>query len=443
MLWPIKQNDKMMENQEVIIKVIENGVYFNSDKLIGLNDIDFHHFKQTKYLEKLNCEQIIWLQIKINSIENDIVKAEIINFLPKNTNTFYQNAITKDFSKIWFWSKNTYGLLILTKYSKSINPIKITKSVTENNQSQLKQTYFENKNIFVKEPKKLILTDKFKLHFTDIKICFGCATFEKFVKELNSKIEFSIKNDYFEPNFDLIKFHFPKLLKPPSKTINIEIYIETIDGKIINKIAKSKEIEQIDNNFIDIIHYQRIMQLVKNPLIESPDKSLYTPDEIFKEFETSELGNVFKDNDKEILKILLEKLNVRNQKQLNYLSGKLQSDKDIIRFSLKSKKNSFGFLFYIDKGLTKHHFVWELINSHATYIWSIDKNNQNLNSLFSRIQNTINMIKTIGRDEYKQEYKNRQIDQDIDFDIIRHEHAKSDLIDHFPEWRKRLDEKIV
>jgi hypothetical protein len=292
-------------------------------------------------------------------------------------------------------------------------------------------------------PQSKIIKEFIELCFTDITINFGCLTFKKLIYELNEEIEFSIKNEYFEPNFDYIKYHFPKLLKTEIITLNIEIEIQ--DRKIISKKANSQGnvIEKINKEFIDNIKYQRTIELIKNPKIEQPDKTLYTSDDIFNEFGNNEFGNVFRQSENEILNIILNRTNVRNKKQLEYLSGKLQSESEIIRFTLKSKKNNFGFLFYVDKGETKHHFIWELLNSHATYIWSIEKNEKNLNKLFQQINNTINMIKTIGRDEYKSEYKNRIIDQDIDFDLIRHEKADSDFIDHFPNWRKRLDEKII
>jgi len=315
--------------------------------------------------------------------------------------------------------------------------IKSSNSITRNNERAIKHTV--NKI----EDKKEIIKHTYNLRITDFKIQYACATFKKFLSEIYEEIEFEIKNDYLEPNFDFIKFHFPKLFK--SKIITVKIFIELLNNKIITKKAKciNQEIESIDKEFIDVVKYQRTIELIKNPKIDKPDKTLYTSEDIFTEFEDEKLGNIFNQNEREILGIILDKTNVRNRKQLEYLSGKLQSDKEIIRFTLKSKKNNFGFLFYIDIGATKHHFVWELLNSHATYIWSFEKKGQNLSNLFHHINNTINIIKTIGRDEYKQEYKNRLIDQDIDFDLIRHDKANSDFIDHFPNWRKRLDEKII
>ena len=66
--------------------------------------------------------------------------------------------------------------------------------------------------------------------------------------------------------------------------------------------------------------------------------------------------------------LLQEKTNLKNQKQLMYLSGAIQSGTDKIRFTLEPK---FGFLFTFNKDGV-NHYCWELLQSHASYIWTIN-----------------------------------------------------------------------
>ena len=66
---------------------------------------------------------------------------------------------------------------------------------------------------------------------------------------------------------------------------------------------------------------------------------------------------------------LIESESPRNVKQLVYLSGKKHERTQKIRFTLNPL---FGFIFFIS-GKNKNHICWELLNSHATYIWSFNK----------------------------------------------------------------------
>ncbi len=418
-------------NQNIIIKIVENGIYLNSETFIKISSIDFGDFKKGYNLQKFNCELINWIEIRINSINEEILRAEIVNFKPKG-DSYTNNHFKDKISNISFWSKDTGRLFNLTKYSKLINPLP-TPQLTNVNHTTEQLTSVN------RTTEQLTIKKKLQIPFDKIKIDFACATFEHYIKGYGKNVKFSIKNNYLHSNFDYVKYHFQKLLKKKILTVTIEL--EIFNDKIIFQIAKSNEIEKIDKNFIDIVKYQRTIELTKQKSEENSDNSILTPDEIFSEFENNDTGNIFNQSDKEILNFILKAKNVRNEKQLEYLSKDLQSENEIIRFSLKSDKSNFGFLFYTEQGEIKHHFIWELLNSNATYIWSIQKNEITLSELFKRINSTINTIKTIGRKKYKKEYKNGQIDKDFDFYPITHSKANTD--ESFPTWQKRLSEKLV
>jgi len=108
-------------------------------------------------------------------------------------------------------------------------------------------------------------------------------------------------------------------------------------------------------------------------------------------------GNVFNQSESDIIKSLTKTEYVRNRKQLEYLSDIKQTNKSKIHYTLNPL---FGFLF-LNESKYKYHFVWELLQSHATYIWSINKENKNISFLYAKIEEIINVIKLIGRDEYK------------------------------------------
>lgn len=150
-------------------------------------------------------------------------------------------------------------------------------------------------------------------------------------------------------------------------------------------------------------------------------------------------GNVFNQTEKDILNFFLEKKGVRNKKQLAYLSGKKQSENHKLRYTLNP---NFGFLFLVE-GEKNNHFIWELLNSNATYIWSIEKSEREVELQFKRIEDIVNTVRTSGRENYKSAYRNNHQDNDLVFRVISHENIDSNLIDEFPKWKNKLNEQLI
>ena len=266
----------------------------------------------------------------------------------------------------------------------------------------------------------------------------GYVTFKKHIKEIDKNIDFKIVNDHILAEFDNIKYWFSKRLK--TKRFQVKASITLIDNKITEINAKSKEIDLITPELIDNIKYLRTIELTKAPRVSNIDKSLFTAEDIFSQVDTEDIeGNVFKQSEQDILNFLIEKSNVRNKKELAYLSGKKQSENHPIRYTLHP---NFGFLFLIE-GEENNHFVWELLNSHATYIWTIDKSEQDIKLQFKRIENVVNTIRSNGREKYKSAYKHTHQDNDLVFKVINHKDIGSNLLDEFPKWKNKLNEQLT
>jgi hypothetical protein len=60
--------------------------------------------------------------------------------------------------------------------------------------------------------------------------------------------------------------------------------------------------------------------------------------------------------------------------------------------------------------------------------------------MLSRVENSINSIRDIGRENYKKYYKKGGIDSDLQFRIIEHDNITTDKEHGFEKWRKELDE---
>jgi hypothetical protein len=171
-------------------------------------------------------------------------------------------------------------------------------------------------------------------------------------------------------------------------------------------------------------------------LNDKPDKNLFTADEINPQINDFTNEDYLNENELDIIQLILSQKDIRNKKQLQYLSGLKQNSTEKILFTLKPL---FGFLFFI-KGKNKNHFCWELLDSHATYVWSLDKLDSQKNQI-TRIEECIGLIKNIGRNNYKTNYSKNLIDSDILFNTINH--AESNDKNGFIDWKSRLNELLI
>ncbi len=254
------------------------------------------------------------------------------------------------------------------------------------------------------------------------------------VKELPEQtLTIPIENPNILPEFDHVKPFFAKALG--KKKIEVRGYLEIDEADHIEIRCQSKEISQINDKFIATVRKLRLEDAIFKPKKITVDKSLFTPEEYFEGFDEAELGNTIRQSDKDLLTDLLESEKIRNRKQLLYLSGQLQSQRTGLRFTLSPK---FGFLFHVE-GETMDHFIWELLNSHATYIWSVDRMGTSLHHKFRLIEREINFIRENGRRVYLDHARN----EDLLFSKVNHENSESGLVDGFPKWRVRVGEVLV
>lgn len=262
----------------------------------------------------------------------------------------------------------------------------------------------------------------------------GYVEVEHQVKELPEQpLAIPIENPNILPEFDHVKPFFAKALG--KKKIEVTGYLEIDEAGGTEIHCQSKEISQINDKFIATVRKLRLEDAIFKPRRITVDKSLFTPEEYFEGFDEAELGNTIRQSDKDLLSDLLDSEKIRNRKQLLYLSGQLQSQRTGLRFTLSPK---FGFLFHVE-GETMDHFIWELLNSHATYIWSIGRSGTSLEHKFRLIEREINFIRENGRRVYLGHARN----EDLTFSKVNHENSESGLVDGFPKWRVRVGEVLV
>jgi hypothetical protein len=277
----------------------------------------------------------------------------------------------------------------------------------------------------------------FQIKFTKATFINGAVKFTKFIKEAGTQIDFEIKNPYIRSEFDNIKFWFAKKLN--TGKFSVSGTISLIDQRVTEVIISSPEIDMITPNIIESVKIDRTIALTKPPKSIDPNKSIYSIEEIFKLIDPSiEEWNIFYQTETGIVESLTHMYDVRNKMQLKYLSQHLQTLNSKIHYTLSPL---FGFLFLCEKS-NKYHFIWELLKSHATYIWSIEITNENIKSYYSKIEKNINEVKLIGRDQYKKIYTNRILSSGFTFKVIDHYDININLDNGFIKWKLKLEEII-
>jgi len=445
--------------KELIIKVDNREIYLSPELIIPIRhtNIPYNHCRFRSH------EDIFWkVELLDFNPDNKCWKMKVVDYFATDIGNFSRQKSTKPVERIAFepfdWPKFESHLLNYQEikmqnvlknhdadgfFREELQQVSVpTKEVTGNQtmENLPSQSLLNTTAIARSDGRPLIETHnlEFQVYFSAAYFMLGYVTFSKHISEVGEKVEFKIENDNLLSEFENIKFWFGKKLN--TKKFKVYATITTTDGKLTDVTATSPQIAAINEALIDSIKYQRTIALTKSPRIPETDKSLFTAEEIFGEMQSDDIeGNVFRQNEQDILSFLLDNHKTRNRKQLEYLAGSKQTRNNKLRFTLHP---NFGFLFFIE-GEKNNHFVWELLNSHATYIWTIEKSEMETALQYKRIEASINTIRDHGREQYKRAYRQNHHDSDLVFCAIEHEDITSNFVDGFVKWKHKLNEKIT
>lgn len=438
-----------MGRKEIIIKVNNERIFINPQLSIPIQ----HTNIPTEFLTFRTHEDIFW-KVEVLGYKADVkcLKVSVKEYGLKSISGFDQQEPSKPINTLFFEIFN-WGELepLLTYYHKSklkeyiFNPnADYTPRYDDETQptfkysSSLANLQYSDDQQFDSKTFTTTITENFGVYFTDCNFMLGYVTFKKYIKQLEKEVDFKISNEHILAEFDNIKFWFAKKLKV--KKFKVFVSITITNNEVTETRATSEHINQITPELIDSVKYQRTFALTKEPKLSQPDKSLFTSEEIFSAMNSEDIeGNVFKQSENDILNFFLTEKDIRNRKQLTYLAGKKQSNNYKLRYTLNP---NFGFLFLIE-GEENNHFVWELLDSNATYIWSIEKGKQNVELQFKRIESIVNNVRASGRENYKRAYRNNHQDNDLVFRVLNHKNIGSKLVDDFPDWKSRLNEQLT
>ncbi len=432
-----------MPSQHVIICIHDGKIFLNDHLFLPIG-------KSNLPTDKISFERIrnVFWEIEQLSFDKNthILKARVSNYFLRETETFHQQNPRYAIDFIEFTGLPEvpslkqclhYAMTELPSLDRAITGA--FESVATDSADDSTHSGIKRKNIlFRSTPAQQVISKEFSIHFKDAAFKLGYVVFEHPVRETGELVRFKIRNDFLLPEFDLIKSYFMKALGTRKFSVSATITVE--NGKVVRTDATSRIISLINEDLIDSIRNIRTLGITRPPFRGNIDKSLFTSGDIFNEFSDDEAeGNVFNQSEEEILKFLLEKSKVRNRKQLEYLAGQKQVPGSKLKFTLHP---FFGFLFTL-KGERMNHFVWELLNSHATYIWSAGKGEEEFELQYRRVEDAINQVRNSGREQYKHAWRTSPNDPDLIFNVIAHENANSPFIDGFVMWRHRLNELLL
>lgn len=276
------------------------------------------------------------------------------------------------------------------------------------------------------EVKVDIVNDQISVKYNSAKFHDGFVTFRW---ENNSKIkELSILNERLRSEYDIIKRYFAKVRNKDTFEVDLKLHYYAGGLGLYKVEASSKDIDTITDT-LETVKEIRTVALAKAQPVLDKGQILLTADEIYSTIEKEGL-NIFKQTENQIIEVLINQDSVKHKEELNFLAVKLHSLREKIRFT---QVPLFGFVFYYS-GRESHYYIWELLNSHATYVWTFPKI-ESIATTYVRLESCINIVQSSGRNTYRRSYKAQKIDSDIQFRIF--EHSVS-----FEEWKGKIVEYL-
>jgi hypothetical protein len=423
-----------MKGQELKIKFIDDLAFLTKE--IGL---DFNQVEISTSPVRFKAPAF-WTVRVINFIENENrLFVEVLSYQVGETE-FPTNQIELadtllSVVKVTFKSIDTGGLLRTLNSNKPlyILPPKSEKVYRLETPIQPQSEIIYNREEPIqpeikiqKEPIKHTYKQSFSIPIKDVLFLSGKVAFEKKIQELGKLIHFEIANENIIKEYDAIKNYFASVLK--TKKIVVDSTIITIDGMINSINSSSYEINKIDKTFIEEIKSELVRMARRSDL--SGDKQLFTMEEYLEAFDgdSFKTQHLFKNED-DFFEKILEKSETKHYRHLRFLSSRHKADIQKLRFVHKP----FSFLFLLS-GIDSFYIIWETLDTQeATYIWAIDKEEENLNQVLVQAEKTINLIIKDG----KNEYINRK---EINFNRVFHDYT--DFQNGFKNWKDEIEQIV-
>jgi hypothetical protein len=426
----------------IILRLDNSSIYVN-----GSLRLAYAQSNLPKQSFQFGSERLIHLEVEQVSfnIETGTLVVKVIDYFPQQSAAFNQQPPKYQVEKIAFekmdwqkFSRLVSSYTINNALKESFNNIyqtyssdsDDTESVKQRMNWDMEQLRKKTPNLFFQEPGASFVENiqtVVKVKFEEATFQEGQITFKAKLKDLNIIRDFSIENGNLKSEFENIK---PWFVKKIGKSFIVTVNLKLVDRQITEVTAFSEEIAAINEELIESIKTQRVLMLVKAARTKDDSKSVFNHDEVFGVLDEGEGTNVFDSSADNIIEVLVTNGLAKNIRQLEYLSKDKQSLNEKLRFTLKPL---FDFLFKVETP-TKQFFIWELLNSHATYVWEKEVHDTDF---YQIVEQEISFARANGREEYRRCYKNL-IDKAFRFYIIEHDGADLTEEERFHAWKIKL-----
>jgi len=272
----------------------------------------------------------------------------------------------------------------------------------------------------------------FRVPLAKITFGMGFITFQRDFKWRRPLTEIKITHLESLPQYEYVKFYFARILG--KKTIDVDMVIESTSTEHKITSIRSTDLKKITRDSVGILKIRKLDEWVsRKPKFAPPDQQLFTFEEAMASYGDQAFGNIdiF---ERDMLFHILEKEGVRNRMQLRYLSEVIHEKGERLLMTLVPQ---FGFVF-IFRGEEMTHYIWELMNSHATYIWSIPISSTS--DCIKVIENELRIISSKGRQIYKAGF---QAKSNLFFKTLRHRSSKYSYEEYFARWKKEVDNLMI
>lgn len=395
----------------IVIKIHENSIWFNPSEKLNLIETNL-----PVQLFTFSSRPIYW-------------KLQMHSFV-KKSKTLTVSIIDYDAADIEQWQaqspKSKISLLIIKEiiwepFSKCLSYY----------DGQLKAslssllTTVQNSAPLSRKP----VTILHRLSINKMKIGSGCLSYSKKVPWSKERQTFTIEHPLMIPQMELIKPYFHNIMNGKMVDVEVSVLHQGDHVEIIRTHAP--QLQKINNESLFIMRGLQIKEWVKSQ--KEQYQSNILQEDIDLSYDPSDAGNI-DSIERELLDRILTESDVRNKHQLLYLSD-ATSPTDRLMLTIQPQ---FGFIFTI-RGEEMVHCIWELVDSHATYIWSFP-HSMHSDRYFKILRREFAKITELGRQVYRDTYV---ANHDYHLRTINHGNSTDPMVDRFGQWRIKVESFLV
>lgn len=419
-----------------ILKIDKNKFYLTENDYFTLEQTTFPSNSIMFSFRKI----IYWeVQIKEYNKNDSSLTFEVLNYDLKEVDSFSTQIIKHKIVKLHFEKLDWKSLEpLLSSYKRiDLEPFIMNFEIYPPNEEDkfIELLYSENRDLdLIGIVEEHIFEGQFNELFTRADFQLGVISILKKVDRISNSVRFEIINEESIPEWNLIKGSFYKFFVG-NKRFTLNYKVKYTENNITVLSCNSPELESINKRVIQKLK----IEYTKKLLGSTKSGILFTADNIFEGILNRDgfSGNAFKQDEMDILEGLIT-LENRNKKSIEYIANEKHSITQKIRFTLKPY---IGFLFHVEN-IEQFYFCWELLDSHATYIWCYHKISRNvmIDDLYFFIESQIRQIIQNGRDTYKNNF-NQYLGNEKNWSFMTINHDKVALNNElsFKIWKNKFD----